>query len=249
MMEYSVTDYILKKVPKDFWQKQHFVKAWNEWVKPDLNCEKVEFSLKSEATGGEKFGMISTGGVEVEVGEFLYALTRIVKPKKILETGTNLGISDLYFALALKKNSFGHLTTIEVNSFCYLRAQALFEAMEIDDCISLIRNRVEEWDPEERKFDIVFLDTEPSTRFDELVKFYPNVSEGGFILIHDLHSHLDCEDGNIGGGNFGDFRKKFGDLILNHYLQTMSFPTPRGLAMFQKTSPKFSCTKFLRGEI
>ena len=248
MMDYSVTDYILKKIPKDFWQKQHFVKIWNEWAKPISDWEKLEFSLKPEHLGSEKFEMFNTGGVEAEVGEFLYALTRIVKPMRILETGTHLGISALYFALALKKNNSGDLITIELQSVCYLMAQALFEAMEIDDCVRLVRDHAENWNPGEMKFDIVFLDTEPSTRFDELMKFYPNVNEGGFILIHDLHCHLDHE-GEIVGKIFGDFREKFGNLILDHSLQTVSFPTPRGLTVFQKTSPRFSCTKFLRGEI
>ena len=251
-MGYSITDFILEKVPKDFWQKEHFIKAWGEWAKPIPNWEGETFSLKPEHAGAEGFKMFNTGGVEVEVGEFLYALTRIVRPTRILETGTHLGISDLYFALALKANGHGHLTTVEFNPPFYLMAQALFEHLELDDCIKLVRSRVERWDPGDMKFDIVLLDTEPGTRFDELVKFYDNVEYGGYILIHDLGPNLgvskvDYENPEF--GSFGDFREKFGDLLRSHKLQTVSFPSPRGLMMFQKLPPGASHYAYLKGDL
>lgn len=249
---YSVTDYILEKVPKDFWQKEHFIKAWGEWAKPIPNWEGETFDLKPEHAGAVGFKMFNTGGVEVEVGEFLYALTRIVRPNRILETGTHFGISDLYFALALKANGLGHITTVEFNPPFYLMAQALFEHLELDALIELVRSRVERYDPGDKQFDIVLLDTEPSTRFDELVKFFPNVAPGGFIIIHDLHPHLGLthdENGELQAGSFGDFREKFGILIKDHSLQTVTFPSPRGLTMFQKRGGEFSHSKYLKGYI
>ena len=246
---YSVTDYILETVPKDFWQRDHFIKAWGDVAKPIPNWEDQEFSLKPEHANGEGFRMFNTGGVEAEVGEFLYALTRIVRPTHVLETGTHFGISDLYFALALKANGGGDLTTIEFNPPFYFMAQALFEHLELDDVIELVRSRVKKYDPAGKKFDIVFLDTEPSYRFDELVRFYRYVQPGGFIIIHDLHGHLGLIRGRFGRikpSSFGDFREKFGDLLKEHHLQTVSFPTPRGLVMFQKTAAEFSHTPFLQ---
>ena len=251
-MGFSVTDFLLKNVPKDFWQKEHPVKAWGQMAQPIPNWEDTEFALKPEVSGGRGFRMYNTGGVEVEVGEFLYALTRIVRPNRILETGTHLGISDLYFALALKANEIGRLTTIEFNPPFYLMAQALFEHLGFDDVIELVTERFENWDPGKTQFDLVFLDTEPCYRYDEMVKVWPNVAPGGIVLIHDLHSHLGLTRkslGRVDTTSFGDFREKIGDLILDHELQTMSFPTPRGLTMFQKASLNFGHTSYLRGRL
>ena len=249
---YSVTDYILEKVPKDFWQKEHFIKAWGEWAKPIPNWEDVEFSLKDEHAPGEGFRMYNTGGVEVEVGEFLYALTRIVRPQRTLETGTHLGISDLYFALALKANGVGELTTIEYNPPFYWMAQALFEQMEVDDVIEVVRSKVEQWDPGDKLFDIVFLDTEPNLRFDEMVRFWDNVRPGGFVIIHDLDYQLGLagvSKGDCTPTSFGDFREKIGSYIKNFDLQTMSFPTPRGLTIFKKAGGGSGWSRYLKGEI
>jgi len=251
-MGYSITDYILENVPKDFWQKEHFVKEWGEKAYPIPNWEDVDFAVISEYAGADGFRMYNTGGVEVEVGEFLYALTRILRPKRILETGTHLGISDLYFALALKTNNVGNLTTIEFNPPFCLMAQALFEQLDLTDVIELVCDNAEKWDPDGVQFDLVFLDTEPNLRYNEMRRFWPNIAPGGIILIHDLHPHLGLARESFGrteATSFGDFREKIGDLIKEHELQTMSFPTPRGLTMFQKASDDFGHTAYLKGKI
>lgn len=49
------------------------------------------------------YTMITSGGVEIEVGEFLAALVRMVKPNYILETGTHYGLSSSFMGLALSK--------------------------------------------------------------------------------------------------------------------------------------------------
>lgn len=46
--------------------------------------------------------MQDDGGVEIETGEFLWGLTRILKPKHVLTTGVYTGISDMYIAQGLK---------------------------------------------------------------------------------------------------------------------------------------------------
>jgi predicted O-methyltransferase YrrM len=48
--------------------------------------------------------------VSVKNGEFLYRLTQKYQPTNILELGTSLGISTMYFALAVPQ---GHVFTIE----------------------------------------------------------------------------------------------------------------------------------------
>ena len=52
---------------------------------------------------------------DVETIEFLHALTRLVKPRRVLETRTWVGLSACAIGRALVLNGFGHLTTLEAN--------------------------------------------------------------------------------------------------------------------------------------
>ena len=61
---------------------------------------------------GKNFMMFDDGGVELEVGEFLYGLVRVMKPENILTTGVYTGISDMYIAQALVDNGTGKSTAL-----------------------------------------------------------------------------------------------------------------------------------------
>lgn len=251
-MEFNPTSYLLREVPKDFWQKSWFIEEWGEWAEPVPQWEDVEFELKPEHAGGEGFNMFNTGGVEVEVGNFLYSLIRIMRPELIVETGTHFGISDLYFLLGLRENKKGKLVTIEFNPPFYKMAQALFEYLELDSRVELFRGKVNKYKHNGESIDILFLDTEPSYRFDELIKFWPYVRPGGLIIIHDLHGNLNYNfklTQQPAYGVFGDFREKIGALLKEHKMQTFTLPTPRGLTIFQKAHPLYGHVRFLQGQI
>ena len=219
--------------------------------------------------GNLKFKKFNTGSVEVEVGEFLYGLVRLVKPEKVCETGTYKGISAAYIALALKENGFGELDTIEADSQWWQEATELWKKLEVDKLINLYKMRVEDFNPEpefkgsdfsdsdymqrqREKYGLVFLDTEPDVRFNELKRFFPYTKLGGFIAIHDLHPHLGLSGTELHGMTnwpFGDFRQYFGDKILDHELTVVNFSTPRGFTLFQKASNSFVSYQLLTGKL
>ena len=102
----NITDYILKTTDK--------------------------LSLKEEnAANGKTFLQFNSGSVEVEVAEFLYSFTRLIKPKLVVETGTHKGISALYIALALEKNNQGKIKTFEVIGPLQKDAKALCKDFNI----------------------------------------------------------------------------------------------------------------------
>lgn len=191
----------------------------------------------------------NSGGVECEVGEFLYGLTKMVKPTRILETGTHKGISASYFGLALKDNQKGIIDTVEFDQQHFYEAESLWSKLELKEYVYLFRSKVEEF-TSGHTYDIVFLDTEPDIRFREFQRFFPQVTPGGFIIIHDLHPHLGLSNQTINGMEhwpFGDFRKYFGNHILDHEIQTFHIRTGRGITLFQKSGPDFGSTKYLQG--
>lgn len=197
------------------------------------------------------YSMFNTGGVEVEVGEFLYGLVRIVKPDRILETGTHWGISATFMGLALKENQKGNLTTIDFLEGNSRTAQRLFNTLGLSDYIEVVTSHVEKWSPGDTQYDIILLDTEPQTRFTELIRFWPNLKPGGIVIIHDLHIHM----GQVGATfhnmlnwPFGVLPREIKELIKSHALQSLHIRTPRGFYLAQKAASDFYSTRLLRGE-
>ncbi len=197
------------------------------------------------------FSMFNTGGTEVEVGEFLYSFVKMIKPSVILETGTHFGISSMYMGQACLENKKGLVTTLEPSTTIADVAKSLWVDIEVQDYINSVIEKSLDYTGT-HKIDFLFLDSEPNIRFDEFNKYWPMVRSGGFIAIHDLHPSLSYAEIPINGMEcwpYGDFRPKIGKYILDHDVQVISFPTPRGFTLFQKKSAGMAYTRHLLGEI
>ena len=193
---------------------------------------------------GKKFMMFDDGGVELEVGEFLYGLMRVLKPDRVLETGTYTGISAMYMAQGLKDNGFGSLSTIEIDLTHKARAEELWKRVGVDDFATCIHTDARGYRPhEDDMIDFMFLDSEPEMRFDELVRFFPNLKPGGYVFIHDLHRHMgqgqpvNPDHPEIPNWPWGELPKQIKDWVKDGDLRPMHFPTPRGLLGLYKTHP------------
>lgn len=196
------------------------------------------------------FQMFNTGGVEVEVAEWLYSMVRMCKPDRILETGTHLGVSSLYMAMALKENQKGKIITFEIIPEHYHTAPLLWRDLEVENYIeNKLQSSLKYQPTAGEKYQILFLDSEPQHRFDELLRYWSFLDPGGFIIIHDLSEQMG-HHGQIINEEFdwpyGDYRKKLSILIRNHEVQTMHFPTPRGLTIMQKNCRDSQIAKLLR---
>jgi hypothetical protein len=193
------------------------------------------------------YSMFNTGGVECEIGEFLYGLVKMVKPKIILETGTHYGISSTYFGIGLKENGEGKLITLDT-SYYENQAINLWKQLGIDQHIDFVQCHSLKYTPK-NKIDILFLDSEPKWRYDEFIKYFDDVNDGGIIIIHDLHHHFYKDTINTNQPDFawwpyGDFRPKIGKYILEKQVEVFSFFTPRGFTMFQKRHKEFTFINF-----
>jgi len=203
--------------------------------------------------GKEDWSMFNSGGVEVEVAEFLYSLIRMIKPERILETGTHLGVSSLYMALGLQKNSKGKISTFEVIPELRSQAVSLWKDFNVESFIdsNLIPSLSASFSSD-TIFDILFLDSEPQYRFDEFKLFFPLLKPGGLIIIHDLHGSLGHHGQtyhDLYDWPYGDFRESLGPYITNHQVQLISFNTPRGMTLFQKESEEFEGIKYLKEKL
>lgn len=184
---------------------------------------------------GRGYRMVDDGAVEVEVGEFLHGLTRLLKPMRVLTTGIYTGISDMYIAQGLKDNGYGMSTALEFEVQHFNRAVELWKQTQVRDYISPILTSSLEFSPV-GEYDLMFLDSEPDIRFAELVKFYPHLSPGGFVFIHDLHHHLGQEQipGHEFAWPYGPLPQEIKDWMTAGDLVPWYFPNPRGLTGFRK---------------
>jgi predicted O-methyltransferase YrrM len=188
-----------------------------------------------------RYTCYNTGGVEVEVGEFLYGFVRMIKPDAILETGTHQGISAASMALALRDNGFGKITTVEYEPIHFNAANDLFSILGIRDQVNSVLKDVLTLEVVDNQYDFIFLDTEPQLRFNEFCRFWHGLKPGGFLAIHDLAPHM----GQTGETVNGMLNWPFGTMpepmkeVLKKEAQSLHFKTPRGLFICQKWSDEF----------
>ena len=118
------------------------------------------------------YQMFNSGGVEVEVAEFLYSLVRMLKPEKIIETGTHLGISSTYMACALQRNGKGKVTTFEVIPQHLNSSTQLWKDVGVSDYVQgILMPSLDAQFAPGTKVDMLFLDSEPQFRFMSLLSF------------------------------------------------------------------------------
>ena len=192
--------------------------------------------------GRDTFSNFDLGGVEVEVGELLYSLVRVLKPYRILETGTRYGHAAAYMALALRENGRGTLTTIEIDAGNMAQARALLTTLGLTGQVEQIVGNATGYDPGDRHYEMMLFDTELKQRFPDMLRLWHALLPGGVAIIHDLHPLM----GQHEGYPFGELPAKFDGLIRQHELQSFHLPTPRGLYIAQRTAPGFYTTQVLR---
>lgn len=195
--------------------------------------------IQTEVSDSEGlYHMADDGGCETEVGDFLYGLTKILKPKNVLTTGVYSGISDMYISQALEDNVRGTIWALEYEQAHINRARVLWEKTGLQHRILAILTNSLDYKPD-RTYQLMFLDTEPGIRFAELVKFFPYLDEGGYVGIHDLPNNL-CQ-GNFNPDHpemrsypYGDLPDQIIDWLKTDKLRMIHFPSPRGLTFFYK---------------
>jgi predicted O-methyltransferase YrrM len=207
---------------------------------PSLQLHK-EAEFSSDTKGYSAF---NDAGIEVETGEYLYALTRLLKPQAVLETGTHEGIGAAYMGQALKDNGFGKLTTAEFLEPHFKTATQRMKQLELTDYVEVLHTDVAKLYPEagatvEPIYDLILLDTEPQTRFMELIEFERLLKPGGFVFIHDLNRHMHQIPNEEHGfaWPFGPIPPLMQMLVEHDKLRPFHFSTPRGLTGFYKVSP------------
>lgn len=176
-------------------------------------------------------------GLECEVGEFMYGMVRILQPDRVLETGTHWGVGASYIGLGLLDNKKGFLDTIEFLPEIHVIAQDRIKRLGLTKFVECHLSDARTWEFDKTiRYDLMLFDTEPQTRFEELLRYYPYLNEGGYIFIHDLHRHMGQMPNEEHGyaWPWGKLPEELKDLVKNDKLRPFHFSTPRGLCGFYK---------------
>ena len=123
--------------------------------------------------------------IQKEVRCFIDTLLECQKPHRILEIGTAIGYSGIFFAQHLPEN--GELITLERDTDYAERAKANFSRSGVGNKITLIVGEAEESVTKlTGEFDLIFIDANKSKYryyFDEL---FPKLRVGGMIICDNI---------------------------------------------------------------
>lgn len=138
---------------------------------------------------------------EVE-GKVLYALTRLIRPDRVIEFGTRYGCSTAHFAAAMDMNEKGMITTVDIVGTSL--------SGDLHSRVSSVGQDGVEYAKEQKgSVDIIFEDGPHSTEFTRDVITYtlPHLTDGGIVVVHDTEHFLVGKDVSQGlreaVGDFG----------------------------------------------
>jgi len=123
--------------------------------------------------------------IQKEVRCLLDCLLSLKKPKRILEVGTAIGYSAIFFAKHACEN--GEVITLEKDPDYIQRAKANFNKSDVADKITLIEgDAVETIMNIEGDFDVVFLDANKSKYRHYFDVIFPKIKVGGLLICDNI---------------------------------------------------------------
>jgi predicted O-methyltransferase YrrM len=121
-----------------------------------------------------------------EDGRLLRVLAESMGAKHIVELGTGIGYSGVWFCLALQSTG-GQLTTFEIDADHAAMARENFKRAGVEKLVTLVEGDAHQevtklTDP----IDLLFIDADKGGYVDYLNKLLPRVRPGGLIVAHNM---------------------------------------------------------------
>ncbi|OGF64701.1 MAG: hypothetical protein A2Y62_14670 [Candidatus Fischerbacteria bacterium RBG_13_37_8] len=167
------------------------------------------------------------------VAPLLTLITSMIKAKSVLELGTAIGYSTIYFALAVKKTD-GLVMTMEKNEKFAQRAYDNIQEAQLHDYVTIIRGDIMKKLPGLKgNYDLIFIDSDKEIYPDLIEPCVQRLRTGGILLADNV-----LWDGLVvekGVDSIADIMREFNEkLYANPALQTVILPIRDGLAVSQK---------------
>ncbi len=136
--------------------------------------------------------------ISINQCHFLYLVTKLFKPKKILEIGTFTGLSSLSMCIGLENGS--KITTIDKNKETSLVAKKFFENAKVSDQIDIIIDEatsgINKLISQKKLFDLIFIDADKENYKKYYESSFNLLKKDGFIIIDNVLWHGEVVDKN-----------------------------------------------------
>ena len=167
-------------------------------------------------------------------GRLLSLISKLIKPKEILEIGTYTGYGTLCLSEGLDPN--GTIHTIEINEelidFQNIYFNQSDKKKQIKQHLGSALSIIEKL---KGPFDIVFLDADKSNYINYLKLITPKVKKGGLLITDNVLWNGKILDKTNNGDIDTQTIKKFNSLIKNHEsFETILLPIRDGLSLSRK---------------
>ncbi len=167
-------------------------------------------------------------------GRFLSMISKIIKPKKILEIGTFTGYSTLCLAEGLEKE--GEIDTIDNNYELKKIQNYFFNLSKLQDKINQFTCDAIEILPKLKdKYDLVFLDADKKNYLNYLNLIVPLLSKKGVLISDNVLWSGKVISVNENNDSETEILKKFNHKLSNHKnLETVLLPIRDGISLSMK---------------
>lgn len=154
----------------------------------------------------------STDGAEKEVGEFIYALIRLLKPKVVVETGCYRGDTTVMIEKALKDNKYGELHSCDIDEELVKHTQGRVESkIHHKTGLELIKELGD-------TIEFAFIDSGYKVRGEEIEELTKHLEPRQMFALHDT------------APQHAAMRQMSEEIPL----RKVYFNTPRGLTLYEK---------------
>lgn len=175
---------------KNIWDDQKISQSWKE-----------DHQIIRKIFGAGEYNL----AVSPDCRQMIYFLTMGLRPKRVLEIGTNVGGSALYIAAALKRlDAGGDLVTVDIVDVNHPTAAPWVDfgmenspskyakELNFENIIFLKSDSIDFLAKCNEKFDMIFLDGDhsPRTVYNEVSLSLEILNENGIILLHDFYEGL-----------------------------------------------------------
>ena len=154
---------------------------------PKSDREKSVLAVLEDMNRTQRRGSMS---VPMDDGRILRVLTEATGAKNVVEIGTSVGYSAIWFCLALETTG-GKLTTFEIDEGRAAQARDNFKRADVEKLVTLVQGDAHaEVKRLKDPIDILFLDADKEGYLDYLNKLLPLVKPGGLIIAHNMNTGL-----------------------------------------------------------